>query len=102
MESNATNTDNGCAGVLLNESLSIEGQGPSVLPVMTAIKFCIGVTGLAENSLVVFIMYKYRKLFLYLRVCIINQRILDGVANRNSRARCRQIAARKRLHNLRE
>ena len=53
-----------------------------MLPVMTAIKVCIGVTGLLRNSLVVFVMYKYRKRFLYLKtVYIINQSVLGGLTS---------------------
>ena len=82
MESNATMRNNGTAGDLQNVISSIEGQGLAVLPVMTAIKVCIGVTGLVGNSLVVFVIYKYRKLFLYLKtVYIINQSVLDGLTS---------------------
>ena len=82
MESNATTRINGSAGVLQNIISSIEEQGPAVLPVMTAIKVCIGVTGLVGNSLVVFVMYKYRQLFLHLKtVYVVNQSILDGLTS---------------------
>ncbi|KAI0213807.1 Cholecystokinin receptor [Lamellibrachia satsuma] len=82
MESNATMRSNGSTGDLQNIISSIEEQGPAVLSVMTAIKVCIGVTGLVGNSLVVFVMYKYRKLFLHLKtVYIINQSVLDGLTS---------------------
>ncbi|KAI0228116.1 Cholecystokinin receptor [Lamellibrachia satsuma] len=82
MECNATNDDNRCAGVLLNESLSIEEQGPAVSPFLAVIKVCIGVTGLVGNLLVVFVMYKYRTLFRYFKTAyIINQSVLDGLTS---------------------
>ena len=82
MESNATMRNNGTVGDLQNVISSIEGQSFAALPVMTAIKVCIGVTGLVGNSLVVFVMYKYRKLFLHLKtIYIINQGVLDGLTS---------------------
>ena len=82
MESNTTMRSNGSAGDLHNIISSIEGQGPAVLSVMTAMKVCIGVTGLVGNSLVVFVMYKYRKLFLHLKtVYVVNQSVLDGLTS---------------------
>ena len=78
METNATNRGD---GGLLNETRSF-GKLSSVLPFMTTIKVCTGVTGLVGNSLVVFVMYKYRKLFTNVKtIYLINQSVLDGLAS---------------------
>ena len=53
-----------------------------VLPLMTAIKFVIGVTGVVGNSLVVIVFYKYKKLFQQVKsVFIINQSFIDGAVS---------------------
>ena len=53
-----------------------------VLPLMTAFKFVIGVTGVVGNSLVVIVFYKYKKLFQQVKsVFIINQSFIDGVVS---------------------
>ena len=82
MAANGTVRDIGSDGVLSNETRSYENWAEKALPCFTAIKVCIGVTGLVGNSIVVLVMHKYRKLFVNMKTAyVINQSVLDAVTS---------------------